>query len=155
MFEYAPKDKYIVFKPWPGGFNNIRMSLEIAACLAFTLNRILVLPPEYRMYLLNNSNSMSTFFDIDDLGVKTMSFEEFEDKFKVTGWEGIKQIAHTIDEDSVPIILSTVNDVPEEFIHGRRIKNINDLANTKIVFFDSNLLGNFYLNASMHIFNVS
>jgi hypothetical protein len=146
MFDYAPKDKYIVFKPWPGGFNNIRMSLEIAACLAFILNRILVLPPEYRMYLLNNTNSMSTFFDINDLGIKTMSFEEFENKFNVVGWEGVKQIAHTIDEDSVPLILTTVNEVPDDIIHGRRIKNINDLANTKIVHFDSNLLGNFYLN---------
>ena len=146
LFSYSPKDKYIVFKPWPGGFNNIRMSLEIAACLAFILNRILVLPPEYRMYLLDNTNSMSTFFTIDDLGIKTMSFEEFEDKFKITGWEGIKQIAHTIDEDSVPVIYTTVDEIPYDFIHGRKIKNINDLANTKIVFFDNNLLGNFYLN---------
>ena len=146
LFEYTPKDKYIVFKPWPGGFNNIRMSLEIAACLAFTLNRILVLPPEYKMYLLDNTNSMSSFFAIDDLGIKIISFEEFENKFKVNGWEGIKQIAHTIDEDIVSVIYTTVDKVPDDFIHGRVVKNINDLANTKIIFFDNNLLGNFYLN---------
>ena len=87
MFDYVPQDKYVVFKPWPGGFNNIRMSLEIAACVAFIQNRILVLPPEYRMYLLDNTNSMSTFFDINDIGVKIMSFEEFESKFNVNGWD--------------------------------------------------------------------
>ena len=30
---------------------------------------------------------MSTFFDIRDLGIKTMSFEEFENKFNVNGWD--------------------------------------------------------------------
>jgi hypothetical protein len=76
LFGYKAEDKYLVFRPWSGGWNNIRMSLEIAACVAFLQNRILVLPPEYRMYLLKNTNSMSTFFDISDLGIETISFEE-------------------------------------------------------------------------------
>ena len=36
---YHAQDKYISFQPWPGGFNNIRMSLEIAAVFAFLFNR--------------------------------------------------------------------------------------------------------------------
>ena len=37
-------NKYLIFKPWNGGFNNFRMSFEIACVLAYRLNRILVLP---------------------------------------------------------------------------------------------------------------
>jgi hypothetical protein len=146
VFSYNPINKYVVFKPWPGGFNNIRMSLELAAVIAFMLNRILVLPPEYKMYLLDNTNSMSTFFDINDLGIKTMSFEEFENKFNIIGWDGVKQISHTINEDLVSTIITTTDNIPSEFIKDRNIKNINDLATTKIIYFDSNLLGSFYLN---------
>jgi len=146
IFNYNPINKYIVYKPWPGGFNNIRMSLELAAVIAFMLDRVLVLPPEYKMYLLDNTNSMSTFFNINDLGIKTMSFEEFESKFNIVGWEGVKQIAHTINEDLVSTIITTTDNIPSDFIKDRNIKNINDLATTEIIYFDSNLLGSFYLN---------
>ena len=146
MFDYIPQNKYVVFKPWPGGFNNIRMSLEIAACIAFIQNRILVLPPEYRMYLLDNTNLMSTFFDINDIGIKTMSFEEFENKFNVNGWDQIKGISYTIGEDLVNTLLTTTDKIPSEIIKGRNIKNITQIDNNQILYFDSNLLGNFYLN---------
>jgi hypothetical protein len=38
------KEKYLIFKPWNGGFNNVKMSFEIALVIAYRLNRILVLP---------------------------------------------------------------------------------------------------------------
>jgi GDP-fucose protein O-fucosyltransferase len=132
LFDYTPKNKYLVFRPWPGGFNNIRMSLELAACVAFLQNRILVLPPEYRMYLLNNTNSLSTFFDINDLGIKTMSFEEFEEKVSVQGWEQIEKISHTIDTDVVGKLLTTTTP-PDNAIHGREIEDINPLNNYQII----------------------
>lgn len=145
LFGYKAEDKYLVFRPWPGGWNNIRMSLEIAACVAFLQNRILVLPPEYRMYLLKNYNSMSTFFDISDLGIKTISFEEFENKFNADGWDEIESISRVIDDDLVNNLLTTENEVPSTFIKNRGIKNINELEDKKILYFKDNLLGNFYL----------
>ncbi len=33
---------YLVFRPYPGGFNNIRMSLELAAVFAYLKNRTVV-----------------------------------------------------------------------------------------------------------------
>jgi hypothetical protein len=144
LFDYKAKDKYLIFKPWPGGFNNIRMSLELAACIAFLQDRILVLPPEYRMYLLNNKNSMSTFFDISDLGVKTISFEDFETLFNVSRWEQIENISHVVDNDIVDTMLVTTTP-PEDIIHNRQIKNISDLNNHQLVYFKDNLLGSFYL----------
>jgi hypothetical protein len=35
---------FLSFEPWPGGFNNIRMSLEFAMALAIATKRTLVLP---------------------------------------------------------------------------------------------------------------
>jgi len=145
LSNYQPKNKYLVFRPWPGGFNNIRMSLEIAACIAFLQNRILVLPPEYHMYLLQNINSMSTFFDINDLGIKTISFEKFGNLFNIKHWEDAEKISYTIKED----ILNTVftdTEVPEGVLKGREITDLNKLNENEIVFFDGNLLGSFYLN---------
>ena len=145
LFDYKPKNKYLVFRPWPGGFNNIRMSLELAACIAFLQNRVLVLPPEYRMYLLNNSNSFSTFFDTQDLGVKTISFEEFEDLFKVQGWTEIEKISYTFDGDVVDTLLTT--DIPpDNIIKGRKTSDLNLLNEHQVVYFKDNLLGSFYLN---------
>ena len=142
---YKAEDKYLVFRPWPGGWNNIRMSLEIAACVAFLQNRILVLPPEYRMYLLTNTNSMSTFFDISDLGIETISFEEFENKFNVNGWGEIETISYTIADDLVNNLITTEDEIPPLFVKHRDIKNINELKDKEILYFKDNLLGNFYL----------
>lgn len=45
-FDYWPKpqlaDRYFTFKSWGAGFNNERISLEIAFCFAFLTNRTLV-----------------------------------------------------------------------------------------------------------------
>jgi len=145
LFDYKPKNKYLVFRPWPGGFNNIRMSLELAACIAFLQNRVLVLPPEYRMYLLNNTNSFSTFFDTQDLGIKTISFEEFEQEFNVQGWEDIEKISYTFDGDVVDTLLTT--DIPpDDVINGRKTSDLNLLNEYQVLYFKDNLLGSFYLN---------
>ena len=73
-----PKEKYVTFEPWGGGFNNIRMSLEQAAAFAFAQGRTLVLPPEYNMYLRGQS-SLQDYFDLDHLkaGLSVLTYEEF------------------------------------------------------------------------------
>ena len=49
----AHNPKFITFEPDRGGFNNIRMAMETALALAIAMGRILVLPPDQPMYLLN------------------------------------------------------------------------------------------------------
>ena len=47
--------KYISFTPDRGGWNNIRMSMEIIFVIAAASGRTLVLPPEQPLYLLHVS----------------------------------------------------------------------------------------------------
>jgi hypothetical protein len=47
--------KYISFSPDRGGWNNIRMSMEIIFVIAAASGRTLVLPPEQPLYLLHVS----------------------------------------------------------------------------------------------------
>lgn len=75
-------EKYLAFTPYLGGFNNDRMSFEIMYALAYVLNRTLVLPPKYYVYLLGFSDLLE-YFQMEDLktGVRTVSWEEFAQKF--------------------------------------------------------------------------
>ena len=70
--------KFVTFSPWRGGFNNIRMSLEMAVAAAFALNRTLVMPPAYKMYL-RGASSLESYFDYDALrkGIPVIKYEEF------------------------------------------------------------------------------
>lgn len=72
------KAKFLSFEPWPGGFNNIRMSLEMAAAMALALNRTLVMPPTYKMYLRGTS-SFQDYFDYQDMkrGMSVVTYQEF------------------------------------------------------------------------------
>ncbi|GBG32093.1 GDP-fucose protein O-fucosyltransferase 1 [Hondaea fermentalgiana] len=76
-----PSDRYVTFSPWRGGFNNIRMSLEMAAAFALATNRTLVMPPGYAMYLRGQS-SLVSYFDYEDLrrGLSVVTYEEFYDR---------------------------------------------------------------------------
>ena len=74
---YNPQKKYIICNPWNGGFNNVRMSFEIAACIALRLQRILVIPDAYEIYLLKNMNGFDTFFELKDIGITILTATEF------------------------------------------------------------------------------
>ena len=77
--------KYLTFEPDVGGWNNIRMQMEIVLVLAITTGRTLVLPPEQHMYLMlagkenQKSHSFADFFDFAVIGerVKVVSMETF------------------------------------------------------------------------------
>ena len=60
---------YLTFEPDPGGWNNIRMSMEIIFVLAAVTGRTLVLPPKAPMYLLgigkDNVRSFGDFYNLD------------------------------------------------------------------------------------------
>jgi len=147
IINYTPTDKYVIFKPYPGGFNNIRMSLEIAATIAYLTNRILVFPPTSRLivYHSQTDNNFSDFFDTDDFGIKTISFDKFQKIFKISTWDEIKNISYTIDNPPSTTLYTT--DPPEEnIIKNRSLIDLNELKDKQIIYFNENLLGSFYLN---------
>jgi len=78
--------RYITFEPDSGGWNNIRMSMEIIFVLAAATGRTLVLPPAQPLYLLhhdskNRGRGFADFYHLDDPDfkkiVKTISTEDF------------------------------------------------------------------------------
>ena len=80
--------KYVVFQPDLGGWNNIRMALEVVIVFAVITGRTLVLPPPAVLYLLHmnkkwkdNFHSVTDFIDFDRLTSKgtlsTISMENF------------------------------------------------------------------------------
>eukprot|EP01035_Chromulina_nebulosa_P028048 gene28048-36960_t len=88
--------KYLIFQPDLGGWNNIRMALEIAILLAKVTGRILVLSPPAVLYLLamnkkwkDNKSSMEDFFDFEKLraglGLETMPMARFLDEAARSG----------------------------------------------------------------------
>ena len=91
-------DRYLAFTPYLGGFNNDRMSLEIVFGLAYLLNRTLVLPPKYYVYLLGFSDLMD-YFDAADIrsGVKTITWAEFAEVFPELPKDKIQNIENLTD----------------------------------------------------------
>ena len=79
------KQRYLTFEPDPGGWNNIRMSMEIIFSLAATTGRTLVLPPKAPFYLLGtgpeHARSFGSFYDISkdsfQKEVEVITMEEF------------------------------------------------------------------------------
>ena len=77
--------KYLTFEPDPGGWNNIRMSMEIIFVIAASTGRTLVLPPKAPFYLLGmgeeHARSFGSFYDMSKSGFKNefevISMEEF------------------------------------------------------------------------------
>lgn len=80
--------KFVVFQPDLGGWNNIRMALEVVIVFAFITGRILVMPPNAVLYLLHmnkkwgdNKTNVGTFIDFQRLmateGLEVISMEDF------------------------------------------------------------------------------
>ncbi|KAL9191271.1 hypothetical protein ACHAXT_000977 [Thalassiosira profunda] len=74
---FAPTDssdqrRYVTFEPDRGGWNNIRMSLEIVIVFAAATGRTLVLPPDTPFYLISKTfegkrqKGFADFLDLDD-----------------------------------------------------------------------------------------
>eukprot|EP01040_Poterioochromonas_malhamensis_P010025 gene10025-10896_t len=80
--------RFIVFQPDLGGWNNIRMALEVVILFAKITGRILVMPPDAVLYLLilnkkwgENKSNMDDYFDFSKLqsneGLEVMPMKEF------------------------------------------------------------------------------
>eukprot|EP00536_Pseudo-nitzschia_multiseries_P003175 jgi/Psemu1/236458/estExt_Genewise1.C_470075 len=73
--------KYMTFEPDGGGWNNIRMAMESTIAMAVATGRILVMPPQKRMYLLGdgkggqkNHFNFVDFFPIHRMAADNDSF---------------------------------------------------------------------------------
>ncbi|MFC1852300.1 GlcNAc-transferase family protein [candidate division CSSED10-310 bacterium] len=153
---YDGSGGYLVFRPYPGGFNNIRMSLELAAIFAYLKNRTLVLPPAYHMYLLKGDSSLSDFFDLEDIGLETVGFEEFCDR------EGIKRSWDAVAQKYTPIDIRDTKQrnpntgdksfnfekitPPKSFTRWKRLIHWEEVADDsqQVLFFNKSLIGTFY-----------
>jgi hypothetical protein len=80
------QEMYISFVPDQGGWNNVRMSMEIIFVLAAVTQRTLILPPKEPLYLLHHDTAsryrgFADFFPLDtptfQQQVKVISFTEF------------------------------------------------------------------------------
>lgn len=85
---YDKEERFLTFEPDSGGWNNIRMSLEILMVFAAVTGRTLVLPPNEPMYLLGTgkgaARSFGSFFPLNhpelQKHVKVITMKEFIEK---------------------------------------------------------------------------
>ncbi len=114
------KRRYLTFEPDPGGWNNIRMSMEIIFTLAATTGRTLVLPPKAPFYLLGmgakNARSFGSFYDISKEAfqneVEVISMEEFFDR-EVFSQQGKQKP-----------LLGSLNDTEIQFLKDTKISEL-------------------------------
>jgi len=148
---YNCNGKYILFESWNGGLNNKRMSLELACAIAFRMNRILVIPKLDTIAFFNKSYYYDNFFDINDIGIKHISMDEFcKLKNIENNWETIKSICNVYnfipDNSYINLIVENQEPINQEklikYSTKRHIINIHN--NSDCIFFDKNLLGTFY-----------
>lgn len=143
---YNGNDGYVLFEKWPGGFNNIRMSFELAICMSFILNRTLVLPPKESYYLLEGECDIEDFYQLDDIGIKFLKYVDFTKKEKIEKkYEEVKNICKVFDEKTDAVVYNFDKVIPpQKFLKGRKYVNLVEEIDNKYVYFDRNLLGNFY-----------
>lgn len=161
---------FLSFEPWCGGFNNVRMSLEIAYALAYMDARTLVLPPRYRIPFHDRLTLLTDFFEIS--GLPTMSFEDFRSSWKSRSplptpsrrpewrrrtsalmtelWNGIERIAAIPDHNPLRTVFCFPH-VPrhsvdfDRFLAGREaVDGLGVPGRPVIVHFPQTLLGPFY-----------
>eukprot|EP00310_Coccolithus_braarudii_P009550 CAMPEP_0183375714 /NCGR_PEP_ID=MMETSP0164_2-20130417/118183_1 /TAXON_ID=221442 /ORGANISM="Coccolithus pelagicus ssp braarudi, Strain PLY182g" /LENGTH=413 /DNA_ID=CAMNT_0025552911 /DNA_START=18 /DNA_END=1259 /DNA_ORIENTATION=+ len=167
----ASTSNYISFKPWSGGFNNVRMSLEIAAALAYALNRTLVLPPTGGRIYLRGKSDLSNYFDLAELSsiVRVISYDKFSGEIGLTQNNGNGDLrAMEIDDAGLNIsvrifdkkqVMQRIICVPRcpgersplfhtfSKFRGRKTQLDaagDDLASIRVLHFRRSLLGNFY-----------
>jgi len=163
----AKSDRFLAFKSWHAGFNNERISLELAFVFAGLTNRTLVLPPSYRHYNLNQF-MYEKFFEFEDMNkaMPVIAYKDFAEQEGITGsYDNIATKATVLrwPDFSNSKSIFVYPEVPdkskepeewekmEKFARRRRLGLIRDLktdpalVNDRIVYFpDHQLFTHFY-----------
>jgi len=109
LAENESRQRYLTFEPDPGGWNNIRMSMEIIFSLAATTGRTLVLPPKAPFYLLgmgeSGARSFGAFYDISKEAfqkeVEVISMEEFFEREVFSDKKDEKRLLPFLTDDII------------------------------------------------------
>lgn len=147
IFKFYDGSKgYLIFEPYHAGFNNIRMSLELIICIAYLTNRTVVLPPPIVLLKGHSPDVLtySDFFDTDDLGIKSISFNEFCSLKNVSNnLNEVKNISKILNYDAVNNIINFEKINPSNKFSKDRpnIKSSDYFTDDEYIFLDSNLLG--------------
>jgi hypothetical protein len=74
----STKRRFISFEPY-AGFNNVRYQLETVFILAHILNRTLVLPPKFHIYLTKQPSLLEDYWDLIDMrkAIGVLTHEEY------------------------------------------------------------------------------
>lgn len=144
--EYTGSNGHLVYRPWDGGFNNIRMSYEIATCLAFLLDKTLVLPLPYKIYLLDKEAGLDFYFDMSDTGIFTTPFKDYAKMVGVEpSYNAVAMKAPVYDRSDLNhSFYKLADEVPKWYGRHRSAIDLKRFSRCETVFFDGQLLGNFY-----------
>lgn len=145
---YDGSKGYIFVQPWPGGFNNIRMSIEIAICMCYLTNRTIIFPPKQKMYLLDDECTVDELFETSEILIKHLTFDQFvELNPEINSLEELKKHSTFIDRKfERECFVDTGCELDSKFIRNRNIIRLEEIIDdSKIIYFDKNLLGNFYI----------
>ena len=123
------KHRYLTFQPDPGGWNNIRMSMEIIFTLAATTGRTLVLPPKAPFYLLGmgekNARSFGSFYDISkdsfQKEVEVISMEEFFEREVFSEKKTEKPLLDFLNDTEIKELKD--NEIPNLCVYREGAKN--------------------------------
>ena len=127
------KDKYVSFDYWFGGWNNIRMTFELAGAISYVTGRTIILPPKGYCLFLSEHYDKNTFFDawkILDKKSYLSQFNciEYEDSI-LTKYSSKQQYYDGINQDIDCIMFGDeyTNWGPQQFLNkGVIVHNIED-----------------------------
>jgi len=98
--------KYITFEYDIGGWNNIRMALEIVFIFAYITGRTIVLPPSMHLYLLDKDTKQHSLMDFYDEKLFTNNIIRI-----ISLQEYLQELPNTISKPS-PVILERLEQEP-------------------------------------------
>ena len=101
----GPETKYVTFEPDHGGWNNIRMAMEVVLVYAYATGRTLVMPPRQGMYLLNKGDAKDNKLHFTDF----FYLNRLREKLKIIEMEDFLKIAQSGNFPEKPESTSLAN----------------------------------------------